>query len=78
MIWTEYLAPTGRGPEEPRCKESQVACSQQQFGVPEASASEDCTGSPAPRLTDVAGRAPDFHPFRAARQGHERLVRKAA
>jgi hypothetical protein len=30
-------------------------------------------GSPgrAPRLPDVAGRAPRFHPFRAARHGHE-------
>jgi hypothetical protein len=45
--------------------------------VPEAPASDCCTGSPAPRLTDVAGRAPDSHPFRAARQGHERLLHKA-
>jgi hypothetical protein len=44
--------------------------------VPEAPASDCFTGSPAPRLTDVAGRAPDFHPFRAARQGHERLLQK--
>ncbi len=50
------------------CKESQVAYSQQPFGVPEAPASDCCTGSPIPRLTDVAGRALRFHPFGAARQ----------
>ena len=65
-------------PEEPPCKESQVACSQQHFGVPEAPASDCCTGSPAPRLSDVAGRAPQFSSVQGGPAGHGRLLRRSS